>query len=417
MSTARTALFALVLCALPALAQNWSHWQWTDWPQWLGPHRNGISSETGLFGKAPSFKESWRVHAGQGSSGLSVVGDRLYTMYIHSGEAYAVCLDARNGEVMWRTRTTGNDPSERRDSRSPRATPTVDGKMVYVFSALGKLLALDSQFGTQQWRRDIMLEFDNVSPGRSFAASPLVERNLVLIEAGSKSGRSLIAFDKTSGEVAWTTGSDERGYSSPIIATIGQTRQAVFFTGYGLIAVAPQKGRVLWQYPWITSQSTNAAAPVFIPPNRFFISSSSGMGGTVVEVTATDGRYEAAEVWRNNNMQNHSATSIYYQGHLYGFDGSTLKCLDAETGEEKWQTRGYGKGTLIVADGHLVILGERCNLGIAEATPAGFVEKANTLVFRRSRCETVPSLADGQIYLRDDKEIVCMNINLVGATQ
>ena len=68
MSTARTALCALVLCALPGLAQNWSHWQWTGWPQWLGPHRNGISPETGLFGKVPSFKESWRVHAGPGSS-------------------------------------------------------------------------------------------------------------------------------------------------------------------------------------------------------------------------------------------------------------------------------------------------------------------------------------------------------------
>ena len=415
MSTARTALFALVLGALPAVAQDWSHWQWTDWPQWLGPHRNGISPETGLFGKVPSFKESWRVHAGQSFSGLSVVGDRLYTMYIHSGEAYAVCLDARNGEVMWRTPTTGNDPSGRRDSRSPRATPTVDGKMVYVFSAHGKLLALDSQFGTQRWSRDIVLEFDSVKSGRNFAASPLVERNLVLIEAGGKNGHSLMAFDKTSGEVAWNTRSDERGYSSPIIATIGQTRQAVFFTGYGLIAVAPQNGRVLWQYPWMTSQHPNATTPVFIPPNRFFISSSSGMGGTVVEITATDGRYEAAEVWRNNNMQNHSATSIYYQGHLYGFDGSTLKCLDAETGEEKWKTRGYGHGTLIVADGHLVILGERCNLGIAEATPAGFVEKANTLVFRRSRCETVPSLADGRIYLRDDKEIV--RINVMGVTQ
>ncbi|MYC71896.1 MAG: PQQ-binding-like beta-propeller repeat protein [Gemmatimonadetes bacterium] len=413
MSTARTALFAIVLGALPALAQDWSHWQWTDWPQWLGPHRNGISPETGLFGKVPSFRESWRVHAGQGSSGLSVVGDRLYTMYIHSGEEYAVCLDARNGEVIWRTRTTGNDPSEPRGGRSPRATPTVDGKMVYVLSTRGRLLALDSQFGTQRWSRNIVRDFDSVRPNRIFAASPLVNRNLVLIEAGGKSGHSLMAFDKISGETAWTTGSDERGHSSPIIATIGQTRQAVFFTGFGLIAVAPQKGRVLWQYPYITSQSTNVVTPVFIPPNRFFISSSSDMGGSLVEVTATDKGYEVAEVWRNKNMRNHAATSIYYQGHLYGFDGSTLKCLDAETGEEKWKAQG--KGTLIVADGHLVILDERCNLSIVEATPAGFVEKANIPVFRRSRCGTVPSLADGGIYLRDNEEIV--RINIMGATQ
>ena len=414
MRNAYTALFFLVLCALPALAQDWSQWQWTGWPQWLGPHRNGISPETGLFGKTPSFRESWRVHAGPGLSGLSVVGDRLYTMYIYSGEEYAVCRDARNGKEIWRTRTTGSDPSRWRGGGSPRATPTVDGKMVYVFSPHGKLHALDSQFGTQRWSRDIVLEFDSLRSGGGFGASPLVNRNLVLIEAGGKNGHSLMAFDKISGETAWKTGSDERGYSSPIIATIGRTRQAVFFTAYGLIAVAPQNGQVLWKYHWMTSQSPNATTPVFIPPNRFFIS-TSGMGGSVVEVTTTDKGYEVAEVWRNNNMQNHFATSIYYQGHLYGFDGSTLKCLDAETGEEKWKTQGYGMGTLIVADGHLVILDERCHLGIAEATPAGFVEKANTLVFRRSRCETVPSLADGRIYLRDDKEIV--RINIVGVTQ
>ena len=162
----------------------------------------------------------------------------------------------------------------------------------------------------------------------------------------------------------------------------------------------------------MTTQYTNATTPVFIPPNRFFISSSSGMGGSVVEVTATDKGYEVAEVWRNKNMRNHAATSIYYQGHLYGFDGSTLKCLDAETGEEKWKAQG--KGTLIVADGHLVILGERGNLGLAEATPAGFVEKANTQILH-SKCWTAPSLADGRIYLRDDREIVCLNVQ--GAAQ
>ena len=113
-------------------------------------------------------------------------------------------------------------------------------------------------------------------------------------------------------------------------------------------------------------------------------------------------------------MENHFATSIYYEGHLYGFDGSILKCLDAETGSEKWKARGYGKGTLIIADGHLVLLGERGNLGIAEATPAGFVEKANTQVLR-SKCWTAPSLADGRLYLRDEKEIV--RLDVVGTAQ
>lgn len=188
----------------------------------------------------------------------------------------------------------------------------------------------------------------------------------------------------------------------------------MFFTGNGLISVAPQNGQVLWKHPWKTSHNVNAATPVFIPPNRFFISSGYGTGASVVAVSATDRGYSAKEVWRNKEMENHFATSIYYQGHLYGFDNSILKCLDAETGSEKWKTRGYGKGTLIVADGHLVILGEQGNLGLAQATPAGFVEKANTQVLR-SKCWTIPSLADGRIYLRDDKEIV--RLDVVGAAQ
>ena len=180
---------------------------------------------------------------------------------------------------------------------------------------------------------------------------------------------------RPAGDAAWTTGSDKLGYSSPIAVTIGRTPQAVFFTGYGLVSVAPHQGKVLWQHPWTTRHDVNAATPVFIPPGRFFISSGYGTGGAVVEVSAADSGYSVKEVWRNTEMKNHFATSIYYEGHLYGFDGSILKCIDAGTGAEKWKSRGYGKGTLIAADGHLVILGERGNLGVAEATPRGLRRK------------------------------------------
>ena len=129
----------------------------------------------------------------------------------------------------------------------------------------------------------------------------------------------------------------------------------------------------------------------------------------MVEVSATDSGYSVKEIWRNTEMKNHFATSIYYQGHLYGFDNSILKCIDAGTGAEKWKTRGYGKGTLIAADGHLVILGERGNLGLAEATPAGFVEKAGFPALK-GRCWTVPTLAGGRLFLRDEQEIVCLNL-------
>ncbi|MYA23756.1 MAG: PQQ-binding-like beta-propeller repeat protein [Gemmatimonadetes bacterium] len=198
MSIARNALLALVLCALPAVAQDWSRWQSSGWPQWLGPDRNGISPETGLFGDEPSFEESWRVQGGKGFSGLSIVGNRIYTMYIHGGDEYAVCLDASNGEVLWRTRTDGM-LMERQGGDGPRATPTVDDGMVYVSSAYGKLYALDSQTGSQQWSHDLVREFGSKKPRWGFCPSPLVAGDLVLIEAGGTGGHSLVAFDKTCG--------------------------------------------------------------------------------------------------------------------------------------------------------------------------------------------------------------------------
>ena len=273
---------------------------------------------------------------------MSVVGGRLYTMYVHGGEEYAVCLDAGTGEVLWRTRTD-DLLMERQGGDGPRATPTVDGGTVYVSSAYGKLYALDSRTGSLKWSRDLVREYGSRRARWGFCPSPLVAGNLVLIEAGG-GGHSLIAFDKTSGEVAWKTGSDKLGYSSPIAVTIGQTSQAVFFTGRGLISVAPENGQVLWQHPWTTRHDVNAATPVFIPPGRFFISSGYGTGGTVVEVSATEGGYSVKEVWRNREMKNHFATSIYYEGHLYGFDASILKCIDAGTGAEKLEEPGLRQG-------------------------------------------------------------------------
>ena len=88
---------------------------------------------------------------------------------------------------------------------------------------------------------------------------------------------------------------------------------------------------------------------------------------------------------------------------------SILKCVDANTGVEKWKARGYGKGTLIVAAGHLVVQGERGKLALVKALPNEFVEVASAQVLS-GKCWTVPSLADGRLYLRNEREIVCLDL-------
>ena len=108
-------------------------------------------------------------------------------------------------------------------------------------------------------------------------------------------------------------------------------------------------------------------------------------------------------------MKNQFASSVLYDNYLYGFDNSILKCIEANTGEEQWKTRGLGKGTVILADGHLIILSDRGKLALAEATPVGYIEKASAKALS-GLCWTAPTLAEGRLYMRNEEEMVCLDL-------
>ncbi|MCI0605860.1 PQQ-like beta-propeller repeat protein, partial [bacterium] len=115
------------------------------------------------------------------------------------------------------------------------------------------------------------------------------------------------------------------------------------------------------------------------------------------------------ELWKSNVAQNHFSSSVIYNDHIYGFDQGLLQCIDANSGTEKWKQTGFGKGSLILADGHLIVLGERGLLALVEATPAGYKEKGRAQVLK-GKTWTPPALANGKLYLRNKKEMICMDL-------
>ena len=402
--------------------------QAADWPQWRGPQRDGISGETGLLQSwsADGPAVQWRTPLGNGFSGISIANGRVFTMFARGADEFAICLDAETGAELWRHRT-GPYYKETQGGDGPRSTPTVEGEVVYVLGATGKLFALAAKSGAPIWEKDLTAEFASEVPKWGFSTSPLIEGELLLVEAGGRDGNILVdmvidrkaavtavALDKATGATAWTALDEKMSYSSPIAFTAAGARQLAYFTAYSLTGLAPEDGRVYWRYPWKTRYDVSAATPIFIPPNRLFISTGDDNGGAVLQIKSDSDSLAVEQVWQNKKMKNHFGTSVLYENHLYGFDQAILKCIDAGTGEEKWKTRGYGKGTLIVADGHLIVLGEEGQLGLVEATPAGFREKSKAQVFN-GRCWTVPSIANGRLYLRDESEIICLNVQ--GATQ
>jgi outer membrane protein assembly factor BamB len=380
-----------------------------DWPQFRGPDRDGISRETGLASPWPSDgpREVWRVKLGGGYSGLSIQDGRIYTIYSRGSGEFATAIDARSGETIWKVRTGTN----RRDNQGdgPRSTPTVSGGVVYILGADGVLSALKTGDGETVWSRDLRKDYRAKPPRWGVSTSPLVEGDLLLVDVGGEAGASVVAFDRRTGEEIWRAFDDKPGYSTPIAVTVGGVRQVLFFTARNLVGLRPANGEVLWRIPWKTSYDVNAAAPVFIPPDRFFVSSGYDVGGAVFRIVVNEEQVSVDRVWKNREMKNQFSSSIYLDGHLYGFDDKTLKCIDAATGERRWRERGFGHGSLTYADGHLIVLGDRGTLALVEAKPDAYREKSRTQVFD-TKTWTVPTFVGGRLYLRDQKELVSLDV-------
>ncbi|MBW3597533.1 MAG: PQQ-like beta-propeller repeat protein [Planctomycetes bacterium] len=379
------------------------------WPQWRGPNRDGVSRETGLLTDWPEKGPNvlWRAASGAGYSGLAVAEGRLYTLLQDGNREAVVCWSAETGEELWRFVYPAKFVSDQ--GSGPRSTPTLDAGRVYTVGATGILHCLDAAAGEKIWRRDLIQELGGRIPTWGVSFSPLVDGELVLTHPGGPAGASLAAFDKYTGELRWKALNDRPGYASPVVTTAAGVRQVLFFTAEALVSVAPKDGRLYWRYPWSTLMDCNIATPV-VAEDYVFISSGYDRGCALLKVVRKEGdALEVQPVYEHDQMRNHFGASVLYQGHLYGFDETQLACMDFRTGEVKWRAKGFRKGSLLVADGRLIILGENGKLALAEATPADYREQASLRISRR-RCWTAPTLAGGKLYLRDEQQILCLDL-------
>jgi outer membrane protein assembly factor BamB len=377
-----------------------------EWPQYRGINRDGISRETGLIKAWPAAgpTQLWRVPTGDGYSAISTANGRLYTMFSKGEDEFVVCLDSTSGKELWKFRSDSNFVNDQ--GNGPRGTPTVHDGMIYTFGAQGMLYALNADNGQKIWEHDLKKEIGAKIPIWGVASSPLIEGDLLILPVGGNDTNAVVAFNKKDGKIVWKSVGDEPGYSSPIAVTIGGVRQVIAFSGTMLISLNPADGKLYWKYPWKTDWFVNAATPIFIPDDKIFISTSYERGGAMLKISSPK---NVQEVWLSKGMKNHFNSSIYHNGYLYGFDNAILKSMDASTGETKWQKSGFGKGSLILADGHLIVLSERGQLVLVEAVPDEYREKASAQVLQ-GKCWTMPTLSNGKLYLRNQKEILCLNL-------
>ena len=391
-----------------------SHTDKIEWSQYRGPNRDGVAVANTSIKAWPSGSlpfQVWKKPIGEGFSGIVIKGEQLITAIAEDDTEFLVSFEKTTGKEVWRFALGKRFVEEM--GNGPRATPTLDGDFAYMLDSHGSLYCINIESGKQIWKVSLTDTFKIERPLRGFSTCPLILGETLIIHGGGQNS-AFIGLNKKTGKTIWQVGDSTAGHSSPFTATINNVEQSVFTIARVIekdgerqvlneaVSVSSD-GKILWRGP---SLPQIIAMPVFVPPDKVFISSSVENGCLLIQVLS-DGKIDT--VWHNKEMRNHFNSSVYYKDHIYGFSSSTLKCLVAETAQRQWSTRGYGKGSLIIADEKLLVLSDRGVLALIEATPKGYTELAQAQVIE-GKSWTSPTLADGKIYLRNQKEMACYDL-------
>jgi outer membrane protein assembly factor BamB len=407
----KSALFITLTCVLstPCTAANW--------PQFLGPSRNGTSTETGLIDAVPpaGIKELWRSPGGVGMSGIVIASGRAITLIQSDGKQRVISLDAKSGQSQWQTALAPEYKDRQGDG--PRATPTIAGDKVFAFGGEGTLAALNTSDGKILWSHNVVQQLGGKVADYGMASSPLIVGDLVIVTAGAPKA-CVVAYRAASGEKAWAAGDEAPGYSSPTLLEVGGRQQVVVFTGSSAIGLDPPSGKLLWRYPYKTDYDCNVATAIAVN-GQVLISSGENHGTVLLKLKPAGDKFELEEVWSTQGiksvLRSEWQTPILLEGKLYGLDNigsagpvTNLTCLDAATGKQLWEKPRFGKSNLIAADGKLFFTTLAGELVLVRATPDSFQELARQQILGSTR--QAPSLSNGLLYLRDDKEIVCLDV-------
>jgi outer membrane protein assembly factor BamB len=391
---------ALALTAAPADMQT------VDWFQWRGANRDGKSAETGLLKTWPAEgpPAAWRTAgAGIGYSSFSASGGRIYTIGGRAQQELVIAFDANSGKRVWETPIGALFSNDRGDG--PRSTPTIDGERMYALGGNGDLACLDVKTGKPLWTKNLIRDFNGSNNYWGLSESPLVVDDRLLVQAGGRRS-GIVALNKMTGEALWRNHSDEPGYSSAVLAQVGGTQQAIFFTGRRALGVSIVDGRELWSYDRVSNGTANIATPV-VAGNRVFLSSDYGVGGALLELSPKGAR----EVYFTDEMRNHHSTSVLVGDHLYGYSSSILTAMKLDNGTVAWRDRSVGKGSLIYADQRLYLYSEDGVVGLAEPTPAGYREHGRFRI-RPGDLPTWshPIITNGKLILRAGDNVYAFDV-------
>ncbi len=425
-----------------------------DWPQFLGPTRNGVSTETGLLDKWPTNGPPvlWEKQIGTGYSAPSVRGNQLVLFHRVGGEEVVESFQADTGKPIWRYAYPSSFVDPYGYNNGPRGTPLLTETACYTFGAEGVLTCLDLKTGKLLWKR-VTAEDWNIPPAFfGVGSTPLLEGNILIVMIGGQPNSGVVGLDAKTGKTIWESVGEKNwtgvkmlgwpgepncvwknydkqaSYSTPVAATINGQRQVLCLTRQGLVSLNPKTGEINFSF-WFRSpanDSVNAMNPVVVDDMIFLSAAYFKVGSVLLKVHPDNKGVD--EVWRSTALEIHWTTPIYHDGYLYAFSGrnepdARFRCINYKTGQllwdrdESWPHHSaekpivYGRGSAIMADGKLITLGEGGILGMFKLNPKQPEEIRRWQVPQlHPPCWAAPVLSDKRLYLRSEDRLICLGL-------
>lgn len=377
-----------------------------EWPGFRGPNRDGINHESNIntdWEKNPPV-ELWRKPIGAGCSSFAVHGDYIFTQEQNENFELVSCYYIQSGSPIWMHKDSARFYDQHAGA-GPRSTPTLNNGKVFTLGATGILNVLDIKNGSVLWSTNAATDTGAEDSGWGFASSPLVVEELVIVAAASK----LIAYDINSGNKIWMYSDTTDSYSSAHLIKVDGYEQIAFMSGEGVCGINFKNGELLWKHSWPVE--TRILQPAIVNGSELLINSGNKKGLRKINVTRTNEKWETDEVWTSNRIRPDFNDFVVHKGHIYGFDGPTIACVDLENGQRKWRGSRYGGQMILVADQNLLlILSEKGEIILAKANPNEYTELGKIEAIS-GKTWNHPVLVNDVLLVRNAKEMVAYRFN------
>ena len=346
-----------------------------DWPQWRGPNRDGAA---GSFNEPAQWPERlqrrWTTRVGTGHASPVLAGGRVFVHSREEENEVISAIDAAAGAVIWQDRYPAPyrmNPAATGHGPGPKSTPLVHGGRVVTFGISGILSALDARTGRVLWRKPA----PDVLPLYGTAMSPVADGDLVIAHVGGHDAGALTAFDAATGAEKWRWNGDGPGYSSPIVATLGGTKQVITLTQDQIVGVGLADGRLLWQRSVVTPYTQNAVTPVIYEDLVIYSGLENPL--TAIRPVRNGAAWTVEEVWTNAAEGTYMSSPVVAGRTLFGMghrNRGHFFAVDLATGRTLWATRGRdAENAAIVRAGQLLfLLKDDAELVIARPNAASF---------------------------------------------